>query len=164
MATSHVFDVIEQSNADPDEKSTSGLNGVVAVFGSERFLKQLAVDAMVRKLGGQEALFSAGRFDGDTATWPDVSDELYTLSLFGGGGPRIAIVDRADSFVSGNRDRISKIVESPPENALLILIVDKWAANTKLYKSLDKSGFQVNCQPSQSREKYGYKTDFKLAG
>ena len=160
MATSHVFELLDQAtetSAGGGGADDSSLHGVIAVFGSERFLKQLAVEALLRLLGGEEASYSAGRFDGESAAWPDVSDELYTLSLFGGGGPRIAIVDRADSFVSANRERIAQMVEDPPRNATLILNVDKWASNTKLYKALDKTGFQVNCSPPKA----GKSTDTK---
>ena len=45
-------------------------------------------------------------FDGGKIEWRDVYDELSTQSLFGGGGPRLVMVDPADDFITRNRDRL----------------------------------------------------------
>ena len=37
---------------------------------------------------------------GSESSWADVVDEINTVSLFGSGGPRLAVVDEADSFVN----------------------------------------------------------------
>lgn len=136
--TLHVFELTGQSLTDLPQ-------GVCAVFGGERFLKKLAVDFLVQSIGGDNEDFGATEFDSDDATWADVHDELSTRSLFGGDGPKLVVVDHADKFVRDNRDRIEDYVELDHHSGLLVLIVDSWASNTRLYKKIDKSGMQVRC-------------------
>lgn len=142
--TTHVFDLL----ANPPAEAPTG---VCAMFGGERFLKKLAVDFLIRSIcDGDDEDFSASHYDSDNANWADVHDELSTMSLFGGDGPRIVVVDHADKFVKDNRDRLEQYAGSG-NNGLLILIVDTWASNTKLYKKIDKSGLQVHCDaPTKS--------------
>ena len=140
--TTHVFDFLEQ-------ESFSNPGGVCALFGSERFLKQLAIQAMTA--GSNE--FSLVRIDGATAQLAEVLDELATQSLFGGSDPKVVVVDDADNFVKQYRDRLESVVEGS-SNSLLVLVVEKWAANTRLYKLVDKNGFQIRCDaPLQGRSK-----------
>lgn len=143
--TVNVFDFLDSSL----DASTSGL---CVLFGNERFLKRLALDHLIRNVGGDdEDEFVVSKFESDNAQWVDIHDELSTRSLFGGDGPRIVVVDHADKFVKENRDRLEDWQASKPENGLLVLIVDSWASNTKLYKSVDKTGRQVRCEaPTKS--------------
>ena len=142
--TVHVFDLLDQPLSQPPA-------GVCAVFGGERFLKKLAVDFLVNSIGGGNEDFAASQYDSETATWADVNDELSTRTLFGGDGPRIVVVDHADKFVKENRDHLEGYVGASSKNGLLILIVDSWASNTKLYKKVDKSGLQIRCDaPTKS--------------
>jgi len=139
--TIQVFDFLEAPNAKT--------GGVCVLFGAERFLKQLAVKAMTAQ--GNE--YSVTRLDGATAQFAEVMDELATQSLFGGGDPKTVLVDDADAFVKQNRDRLETAVESSSSN-LLVLLVDSWAANTRLYKLVDKHGFQIRCDaPMQGKSK-----------
>ncbi len=140
--TIHVFDLLSKPLDQP--------RGVCPVFGSERFLKKLAVDFMVKSIGGDDAEFSATQYDSDHVGWADVHDELATRSLFGGSGPRIVVVDHADRFVKDNRERIEDYAETS-SSGLLILIVDSWPSNTRLYKAINKSGVQIRCDaPTKS--------------
>ncbi len=135
QGTIHVFDLLEQQLTDPP-------TGVCAVFGGERFLQKLALEFLIKSITGDDADFAASQYDSDTALWADVHDELSTRSLFGGDGPRIVVVDHADKFVSENRERIEDYVGS---SGLLVLLVDSWASNTRLYKAIHKSGLQIRC-------------------
>jgi hypothetical protein len=36
---------------------------------------------------------------------------------------------------------------------VLVLDVDEWPANTRLYKALDQSGLQIDCRPPQKKGK-----------
>ena len=74
--------------------------------------------------------------------WRDIADELATASLFGGGSPRLVILERADAFVSANRPKLEDYVAKPRASGVLILEVDEWPANTRLYKAIDQSGLQ----------------------
>jgi len=68
------------------------------------------------------------------------------FSLFGGGGPRLAVVDNADTFVSENRSRLEDYLAKPKSTGKLILLVSTWASNTRLYKRVDKTGLQIECK------------------
>jgi DNA polymerase-3 subunit delta len=81
--------------------------------------------------------------------WRDVMDELATASLFGGGGPRLVILERADAFVSANRQKLEDYAAKPKSTGVLVMDVEEWAANTRLYKALDQSGLQIDCRPPQ---------------
>jgi DNA polymerase III subunit delta len=81
--------------------------------------------------------------------WRDVADDLATASLFGGGRPRLVILERADGFVSANRQRLEDYVASPKLSSVLILEADEWPANTRLYKALDQRGLQIDCHAPQ---------------
>ena len=127
--------------------------GVCAVFGDEPFLKQLALKELQRQLAGGDAEGPVAAYDcaERLPDWRDVADELATASLFGGGKPRLVVLERADAFVSANRQRLEDYVAKPKSSGILILEVDEWPANTRLYKALDKSGLQIDCRPPQKQ-------------
>lgn len=129
--------------------------GVCAVFGDELFLKQLAIKELRRAIVGDDADVPVASHDCSERMpdWRDVADELATASLFGGGKPRLVILERADSFVSANRSRLEDYAAKPKASGVLVLEVDEWAANTRLYKALDKSGLQIDCRPPQKQGK-----------
>ena len=127
--------------------------GVCAIFGGERFLKRLALK---RLTGNDDASseYSVTQLEGDQATWADVNDELFTRSLFGGDGPKIVVIDDADKFVSKFRDRLEDFQADKNKSGVLVLIVDKWASNTRLYKAIQKSGVQIRCDaPMKGKSK-----------
>ena len=129
--------------------------GVVAVFGDEPFLKRLVMRELRRLVVGEDADVPVDAYDCSERTpdWRDVADELATVSLFGGGKPRLVVLERADGFVSANRQRLEDYAARPKASGVLILDVDEWAANTRLYKALDQSGLQIDCRPPQKKGK-----------
>jgi DNA polymerase III subunit delta len=134
----HVFEYLDAPSKYPPR-------AVNVVYGDESFLKRLAIQALRSAVSTDEdAPFAT--FDGDAAEWRDVLDELSTVALFGGGGPRLAIVEQADDFVSKHRDRLEAYVDKPRSTGVLILEVGTWAATTRLFKALDKSGLQIECR------------------
>lgn len=125
-------------------KPPAEVPSVVVAFGNERFLKRLASQSLRQNLlADDDAPFAV--FDGNAIEWRDVIDELSTMSLFG-GDRRLVIVEAADAFVSKERARLEKYVEKPRAGGVLVLEVDSWASNTRLYKAIDKSGLQVECR------------------
>src|SRR5262245_58962687 len=106
--TRHVFDFL----ADRGGQKPAG---VIAVFGDEAFLKRLVVKELRRQVVGEDADVPVAAFDCEERApeWRDVMDELATASLFGGGGPRLVILERADGFVSANRQRLEDYVAKP---------------------------------------------------
>jgi DNA polymerase-3 subunit delta len=128
---------------------------VCALFGDEPFLKQLVLKQLLRQaMGGEgDGLVDAYDCAERIPDWRDVADELATGSLFGGGKPRVVILERADSFVSANRQRLEDYAAKPSRSGVLILEVDEWPSNTRLYKALDQSGLQIDCRPPQKQGK-----------
>lgn len=121
---------------------------VLVLFGSERSLK---IDVLHRIPGcaatdaddEEDVCFS--RVAGDDAQLTDVTDELLTISMF--GDRRIVMVEDADGFVKDNRPGLEKYVTSPAKASLLILDVKSWPKNTRLAKTLAKTGLAVECNP-----------------
>ena len=128
---------------------------VCAIFGDEPFLKLHVLNALRRKIMGDDADAPVDVYDCSERMpdWRDIADELATGSLFGGGKPRLVILERADAFVSANRQRLEDYAAKPSRAGILVLEVDEWAANTRLYKALDQSGLQIDCRPPQKQGK-----------
>lgn len=141
MPTLHAFDFL----AAPDQHPAAS---VCAVFGDEPFLKQQVTAALRRQVLGADSETPFATFDADEKIpeWRDVFDELSTASLFGGGGRRLVVLQRADAFVTAHRPRLEDYV-AKPRSGVLILEVGTWASNTRLYKALDQSGLQIECGP-----------------
>lgn len=121
---------------------------ICVLYGSERFLKTLVRKQLVKRLAGTEAdaESSVTRFDGGEAEYRDVVDELSTVSMFGGGGPRIAYVDDADDFVDKFRTQLENYFGKPRSSGVLVLEVDSWPANTRLYKISQPIALTIDCR------------------
>ena len=135
--TIHVFDFLANDKVDL-------VGPICALFGTERFLQQLACDAIQSRSGGEHADFAVTKLDAASCDWSEVHDALSTRSLFAGDDTQIVIVDNADAFVKQNRDRLEKRIASD-SSGILVLVVETWASNTKLYKQIDRSGIQIHC-------------------
>lgn len=120
----------------------------VAVFGEDRFL-QLEVVRHLSKtwIGAESVEFAQTRLDGEEAEWPDVADAIATGSLFSESGRRLVVVDNAHEFVKEHRAALEELLIRTNVSNGLLLCVDSWPANTRLYKLFDKSGLQVDCGP-----------------
>ena len=127
---------------------------VCAVFGDEPLLKRLVLAGIKVSVMGRDSDEPATTHDCHERMpdWRDVADELGTVSLFG-GGRRLVVLERADAFVSTQRSRLEDYVAKPKSSGVLVLDVDEWAANTRLYKAIDQSGLQVDCRPPQKQGK-----------
>ncbi len=128
--------------------------GICVLFGDEPFLKRLALEEVRKLIVGKQSDVPVTTHDCEDALpqWRDVADEVATVSLFGGGSPRLVILERADAFVSANRQRLEDYVAKPKSSGVLLLEVDEWAANTRLYKAVDQAGLQINCRPPEKQQ------------
>jgi DNA polymerase-3 subunit delta len=122
---------------------------VAVIFGDEDFLKQLVKQRLRATILGEDADALYTTFDGENVEWRDVADEIATVSLFGGSAKRLAFVQNADDFVSSCRTRLEDYVEKPNRKSVLVLEVESWASNTRLYKAVDKQGLQIDCRLPQ---------------
>jgi len=125
---------------------------VVAVFGDEPFLARLVLAALKdRVLGTGDADFSLSTFDGNSAEWRSVADELSTVAMFG-GGRRLVVVEDADDFVSRHRPQLEDYVAAPRATGVLALAVKTWNSATRLAKAVGESGLAIECKaPSEAR-------------
>lgn len=134
----HAFEVLKEENP--------AISGVCALVGDDRFLKRLV----------RTKITHAVTDDGDAAEydskseWRDVMDDLSTLSLFG-DGPRLVFVLDGDDFVKKNRPQLEDYAASPGTAGILVLELNSLASNTRLYKSLAKSGHIIECKPPQKK-------------
>ncbi len=128
------------------------LQGVVVLFGAERFLRQSCLNVVVKQVLGDEEGDEIGltRFEGKEADIKSVFDELLTVSMW--GDKRLVLVDEADDFVSKNRVGLEKFLQSPPKKSLLLMMVKKWQKTTRLYKLVEKVGLNISCEPLKDRE------------
>jgi DNA polymerase-3 subunit delta len=145
MPTLHAFDA---KPADLSAYLKPG--GIIVLFGGDHFLRQQQLIAL-RSLGpsSEDDEFSWLQLEGDKAQWPEVADALNSRSLFGGGGLKRVYLEDGDAFVTKNRPKLEDAFEKPRKSSVLILSVETWASNTKLYKSVDKTGLQIECKPPE---------------
>ena len=126
---------------------------VCVVFGDEAFLKRAAIQALVTAALGNddESDLSLSRVSGDVAELRDVRDELATVAMFG-GNRRVVLVESADPFVTRFRGELEDYAAQPISTGVLLLEVNTWPKNTRLYKALERSGLQIDCkQPTEAR-------------
>lgn len=137
----HALDFLAQPPAGPAPP-------ICVLFGTERFLKLLVRQRLFQWLthGHPDAATLIATFDGEEAEFRDVADELSTVALFGGGGPRVAYVTDADHFVERHREALEKQVTRPRGSGVLVLDVDSWPANTRLYKMVGQAGWSLDCR------------------
>ena len=136
----HAFDYLAAPKQHPPAP-------VCVAFGDERFLKRLVL-AQLRGdvLGADEGDVPFALLQGADAQWRDVRDELSTVSLFG-TGPRLVVVEDADQFVSTHRSELEDYVARPSPSGVLVLDVSSFPGNTRLYKSVAKTGLPIECRP-----------------
>ncbi len=130
MTLMHAFEMLPDPLAE--------LPGIAAVFGSDATLRSWAI----------AALSSDGdvtQFDGDSTRWSDLRDELATASLFDAGSKRTIVVRSADKFVSDHRPEIEKYIAKPGTAARFVIELGSLAANTRIYKGIQKDHLLVAC-------------------
>ena len=154
--TIHAFDCLRA-------KITDWPTGLCPVFGNQRFLKRLVVQHISQQLAGDDADWMPVEMDGGTVSWADVMDELSTRTLFGGDGAKLVVIDDADPFVKQHREALESLQTHPPADGWLVLLVDTWPGNTRLYKRCKQSGVQIQCDPPM-RDKSKQRDDAKIAG
>ncbi len=125
---------------------------VSAIYGDESFLRrQSLLKLREAVLGREEGDFSFTAFDGDNAELRDVLDELATVAMFG-GVKRLVLVEQADNFVSLHRQQLEDYVLRPSRTSVLVLDLDSFPANTRLYKLISADGLAIECStPAEAR-------------
>jgi DNA polymerase-3 subunit delta len=121
------------------------------LFGDEPLLKRESLQRLrTAVLTGEDGELSFTSLDGNQAELRAVLDELATLAMFG-GGRRMVVVHQADKFVSKHREALEDYCQQPRPSSVLILDVESWPANTRLYKKLAENGLSINCNLPRNR-------------
>jgi DNA polymerase-3 subunit delta len=71
---------------------------------------------------------------------------------------KIVLIENADDFVSANRPHLEAFAEKPIGKSKLVLEVNKWPKNTKLFKKVDKQGLAVECSELTGAKLTGWLT------
>lgn len=117
---------------------------LVAVYGDDDYLRR---EALLRLRGG----LRPETFTGSQAEWRDVHDALTMVSLFGDDAD-LVVVEDADAFVSGFRDKLEAWAAQTDARRTLVLEVRTWPKTTRLAKAVEKSGLAIDCGiPSDNR-------------
>lgn len=118
--------------------------------GDEHFLKRRVVAALrTLVLGPDDDNFGLSNRDGDKAIWAAIHDELETLPFL--SSRRLVVIDRAEPFVTRERQRLEKYFTQPSTTGVLVLDVQSWPANTKLAKMLPEAATIV-CKAPEARK------------
>jgi len=153
----HAFDYL----TDPQDSPPAS---ACVVFGSESFLKQLVIKSIRQSVLGDDQDTPFSTFTGREAGWRDVRDELATVSLFGAEGRRLVIVSEGDEFVSRYRGELEDYVGKPNQRSVVVLVVDTWPGNTRLAKSVAKTGLTIDCRlPQRQHGRASYVDEKKVA-
>lgn len=118
---------------------------VVALFGDDAFLMRRVRERLRAQVLESDDEFSRVVFEGATAEWRDVRDELCTNSLFG-GGRRLVVVEQADEFVTRYRGQLEEWVGEPRGTGVLVLEVGTWPGNTRLAKAVAATGLTIDAK------------------
>lgn len=132
----HAFEFLDAS---PNQRPA--ISSVTVISGAETFLAQLVLKE-IKAAEGSDAF--ASHFDGSSAEWRDVKDELRTASLFDSGG-RLVIVEAADDFISSYRSELEAYATNPSATSKLLLGPRSFPGNTRLAKIVAESGLHILC-------------------
>ncbi len=133
----------------------SGVKPIYAVSGDDAYLRDESLKLIAREALGPDADdFAVSRLSGDSATLPDVLDELRTLPFL--ARCRVVIVDGADPFVTAHRKELEAYAEKPAKSGVLILSVKAWPGNTKLAKLVEKVGLAIDAKAPDERDLPGW--------
>ncbi|MFW6132344.1 MAG: DNA polymerase III subunit delta [Planctomycetota bacterium] len=125
-----------------------GVRDVKCVYvlnGADAFLR----DARRRELiahviGDADPQVAVTSTDAD-AELADVLDELRTVPFL--APRRVVVVRDADAFVKRHRPALENYLQAPSDCAVLVLEVNSFGANTRLYKLVKRIGHILDCSP-----------------
>lgn len=130
------------------------IHPVYAVVGADRFLRNEAIEDLVRRLADE--LDTLTRLEGSEAVLADVLDEVRTMSLL--GSRRVVVVNEAGSFISAHRSALERYCAEPNPSGCLILSCPTLPKNTRLCKVISTHGAVIHHDPPRPREVVGWIT------
>ncbi|MDW8222390.1 MAG: DNA polymerase III subunit delta [Gemmatales bacterium] len=125
------------------------VRSLYVLAGPERFLKRLVLEHLLRRLtSGQEQDWLRSIYTGESERLAEVLSEVQTPAMW--GGRRLVVVDDADPFISRYRETLEKLAGRPLAG-VLVLLVEKWASNTRLAKALPGDAV-ITCDAPKPRQ------------
>jgi len=158
---------------------TEKIHPIYVIAGTDRYLRQEAIDRLRKHILGEDEGLGFTRFDGGSVELATVLDELRTLPFL--TPRRVVVVEDADKLTySGaektkkegdaeevtdgddkkeekktaaiNRIMLEKYFSSPSSTGVLILAYNTWRKNTRLAKMLPKVGRFISAEPKKGKE------------
>lgn len=129
--------------------TAAAVHPVYAVIGQDHFLRNEALERILRTLAPHMDAFGPTRLDGENVSLADLLDEVRTPSLL--GGRRVVIVDDADDCITANREKLEKYCADPALCGCMIFLCDSMPKNTRLRKIISGCGEAVECEPLKGR-------------
>jgi len=136
---------------------------VWVLSGDQSSLRGRVLRRLTEALLGEDGEFGLSRYDGETAQWSLVHDELATVSLLY-HGPRVVVIEDADPFVTAHRPQLEEYVAAPAASGCLVLVVKSWPGNTRLFKAVNAHGLHVPCTLPQIQRGRNAVRDDALVG
>jgi len=123
------------------KQASTTIPAAIALVGSDLFL-QLAALADLLKLLPKDA--QTIQFEGETAELRDVLDEARCFALF--GGAKVVVVRNADAFLTRYREQMEEYLSESSGGAMIVLRLNSFPSNQRIYKVIDKIGRIVRCE------------------
>ena len=132
---------------------------VYVIVGKDRFLVEQQIAGLVGQLlKPEEVQMCLWRAEADKVSAAEVFDDLRTLPFL--AKRRVVVLTDADDFVSNNREPLERYFENPAATGVLVLAVSTWPSNTRLAKSLPKTGRLIEVSQMKSRTLAAYISDY----
>jgi DNA polymerase-3 subunit delta len=115
---------------------------VYVIHGDEAYLATESLNEIIRQVLGPEGdRLGLSEHDGDDVELATVLDDLRTPSLL--TPQRLVVVRSADEFVTTHREALERFLDAPAESGILVLLVESWPSNRKLYKRVERIGRNI---------------------
>ena len=108
---------------------------IYVLVGDEDLLKRRCREAIVKlAIGDGDPEFAISTYSSEAIDLSAIRNDLATLPFF--CAARVVVVERADEFVTENREGLERLFASPNEVGVLVLDVKSFPETTKLAKAL----------------------------
>jgi DNA polymerase III subunit delta len=134
---------------------------VCAIVGGDGFLQHEVRRALIAVAAGPDDDAAPDVLDGEITQLRDVLDAVSEMSLFG-SGRRVVVVEDADTLVKIYREGLEEYVAKARSDAVLVLEVSTFPANTRLAKAVAATGLIIKCNmPDKGAELTQYNRQLK---
>lgn len=135
------------------EKESIQFLPVYLVNGEDHLKRNVALGrlkARLEKMG--DLSLNSDRFEGPSADGTAITAACQTMPF--ASEKRLVVVNDADKLPKAAQKEVAEYAKAPCETTVLVLVADKLAKNTALYKAVAAVGKQsvIDCTPPQKRD------------